>query len=507
MSQGFLKFKNKTKAIRTLTSLMLALSVGLLVGGVLILLGNFSLLPFGLPIAIAIAAAVGGVTFCAVFILTEKTDRALAHELDGTFSLKEKVQTMLAYRGKNGEMIELQRMDAEQRLSEIPTKAYKFSRLPVYIIALVIALAAFITAFFIKPAPKADTMEPETPFEFTEIQRIAMNELIDRVSESEMEEQFRAEIVAELRALYSVLETVTTENAMKREVGDSVLKIHAVTCASSSTKELAEAMWSEELDPMRSFAMMLDSSKWVGDGWDSFCSASDVFRDEFIHPDASLEVNDEGKMAAEISGALLAAAFGIETALDKSGISDGDALYRAIYDFAFKSETDSNVALGLERHGLNITTDGYYVTDTAINNTFLILGGAIFDALDQAKINSDTGEYAMERLSSLFGVALPAFERPQFSTAGSGGTGDSVDDDKNTGADGGLGDGAVFGSEDIVLDSSTDTYVEYGTLLDKYNAIMMEKMESGEYTEEQLDAVRKYFSILYNGFEEESEEK
>ena len=36
---------------------------------------------------------------------------------------------------------------------------------------------------------------------------------------------------------------------------------------------------------------------------------------------------------------------------------------------------------------------------------------------------------------------------------------------------------------------------------------MMEKMESGEYTEEQLDAVRKYFSILYNGFEEESEEK
>ena len=66
-------------------------------------------------------------------------------------------------------------------------------------------------------------------------------------------------------------------------------------------------------------------------------------------------------------------------------------------------------------------------------------------------------------------------------------------DDEDTQNSGGVGEGVKFGSDDLVLDPLTGKYVEYGTLIDKYYAIIYEKLDSGSYSEAQKDAIKKYF--------------
>ena len=52
-----------------------------------------------------------------------------------------------------------------------------------------------------------------------------------------------------------------------------------------------------------------------------------------------------------------------------------------------------------------------------------------------------------------------------------------------------------------MLDPITGKPIKYVELLDKYNAIMNERLEGDSYTEEQKEAIKKYFDLLYKGVE------
>ena len=54
-----------------------------------------------------------------------------------------------------------------------------------------------------------------------------------------------------------------------------------------------------------------------------------------------------------------------------------------------------------------------------------------------------------------------------------------------------------------MLDPLTGEYVEYGTLLDKYFSVMNSKLENGGYTEQQKEAIKKYFALLYGGMKKD----
>ena len=141
----------------------------------------------------------------------------------------------------------------------------------------------------------------------------------------------------------------------------------------------------------------------------------------------------------------------------------------------------------------------------ALTTCINLNSNALYDAISLNKVNANVGEHTMRRLAGLFVVSLPDFERPEFvkngeSVGSNQGSGD--DENNNAGSDGGIGEGATFGSNDIVIDPLTGELVEYGKLLDKYNAIMYEKLEGDSYTEEQKEAIKKYFALLYSGIEE-----
>ena len=139
-----------------------------------------------------------------------------------------------------------------------------------------------------------------------------------------------------------------------------------------------------------------------------------------------------------------------------------------------------------------------------LDATVTALTSAMFSALEQHKINTDTGEDAMKRIADILDCEHPAFKRPELIDP-------PAPDDSTPGEEGGgggaMGGGAVYGSDDLVLDPYTNTYVEYGTILEKYYALVFGRLQEGGYSDEDKAALEKYFAILYGGFGENKEEK
>ena len=154
-----------------------------------------------------------------------------------------------------------------------------------------------------------------------------------------------------------------------------------------------------------------------------------------------------------------------------------------------------------------ITTLSYEQAKAGLKKTIDVFSTEIFAALNTNKNNADVGEYAITKLSNLFLIPAPEFERPDFVKYGQ--TIDDPEDDgdqdkENEGVEGGgVGEGSIFGSNDLVLDPITGEYVEYGTLLDKYYAVVFEKLQNGSYSDEQKKMIENYFALLYGGLKKE----
>ena len=126
---SFAKFKKRLMLQRILRALMLGGAGGMALGSVSLILSKRNLLPFE-PIAsifVGIAAflLVGGITY----LLTHVSDRELAARLDSDFGLSARVQTMVEYSGEEGDMLAMQRQDADEKLAGISPKRLKFRKL------------------------------------------------------------------------------------------------------------------------------------------------------------------------------------------------------------------------------------------------------------------------------------------------------------------------------------------------------------------------------------------
>ena len=206
---------------------------------------------------------------------------------------------------------------------------------------------------------------------------------------------------------------------------------------------------------------------------------------------------------ADIIALLASDASDISIALVKSGIDSTDALYAALTDLvATDPMTDGSSYFGFLALSKLQAELGYATLEGQIDFTFAALTPVFYSAIEQSNINTATGEYAIKRICILFEYSFPTFERPILRDSSTQTGGDGGDDTVG-GAMGGIGTGTVYGSDDLVLDPFTDKYVEYGTILDKYYSLMFGKTEDGDYTDEEIAALKKYFEILYGGFEDQ----
>lgn len=498
MSGNFLKFKRRLSRIRIARAAMVGGAVGLLAAGAWLILTKLAIIEFdpisSLFIGVGLALVVGG----AMFLLGGRSDKSLAEELDREFDLKARVQTMIAYQGEEGELVALQREDAEQILAGVPTKSYKFKGLTIYIAALALAMAVLVSGLIVPDMRYYVPPEEVEVFELSDMQRAGLNELIRYVEVSKMEEEFCTPIAEELRGLLAELEEITTVPDMRAALAESMAVICDITYDSSTATEILNALWDTDDIYLRYLAMTLDTSSWSSSDWGDFAEGLAEYSAVLMGD----ENEGEGalKGVASLEWALDSMTRKLDIALDSSGLDENDEILAAI-DRLFNANPG----------GLKLILAGIdYYDDTtareALSQSLNLNSQTLYDAISLNRVNAATGEYAMTRLASLFLVPLPQFERPEFVRTGElpDGSHTSGDDKENNGgSDGGLGTGATYGSDDIVLDPITGQPIKYGELLDKYNAIMNERLEGDSYTEEQKEAIRKYFDLLYKGIEKE----
>lgn len=502
MSGNFLKFKRRLNSIRLSRAVMVGVALGLLSSGVWLILYKLAVINYE-PIT-SLFVGLGAALLCGglVFAFTGKSDKAFAEELDRMFSLKARVQTMVAYSKEEGDMISIQRQDADNALSKIPVKSYKFKRAWIYITAMVLAVIPLVVGIVLSDVREYTPPEQIIPFELSTLQEIGINEMIKYVESSEMEEEYKTPIADELRSLLAKLRVIKTQPEMIAAVNSSMALICNITYESSTATEILNALWDTDDVYFRYLAKALDTSEWSAPEWGDFAEKITDYAGVLMGDNKANEESDDVVDSKEnLKFALDTMSRKLDGALDASGVGEDDEIRLAINRLFYNNPGGFAPLLA---------SIDYIDADTArknLNLCFEFNSENLYDAISLNKVNANVGEYVMIRLGSLFGVTSPEFERPEFYKTGEpigdkDPDGDNNDKD-NSNSSGGVGTGATFGSNDIVIDPFTGEPTEYGKLFSKYYGIMFEKLEGDTYTEEQKEAIRKYFDLLYGSTQRE----
>ena len=496
MSGIFLRFKRRLNLIRLFRALMVGATVGLTFAGAWLILWKLAVIEFAPIFSLYIGLGSAMIAADLTFLFSGKRDIRFAQELDEKFGLKARVQTMIEYMGKEGELLDVQREDADRALSSVPLKKYKFKGLWIYVTALVLSVAVVSTGFILQDVRSYVPPEEIIPFELTPLQENGLNNLIKYVEGSGMEEEFRTPLVDELKSLIVKLKAIDTYNEMRATLNLTMTKIRDITYESSTATEMLNALWSSDDIYLKHLALTLDTSDWSEPDWGDFAEKLIAYEGVLMGEDKkdgeSTDSVASGK--ATLKFALESMSRKLEAALDGSGLGAEDEIYSAI-DGLFNRNPGGFAPL---------LSSIDYVDDTVakemLNACLTLNSNALYDAIVLNKVNANVGEYAMMRLASLFVVPMPELERPELDGLNS--SNQRPGSDNSGGGDGGVGGGETYGSNDLVLDPLTGKLVEYGKLFGEYNARMEEKLANGSYTEEQKAAIREYFKLLFSGIEE-----
>ena len=505
MNDNFKKIKRRALIVRLLKSLLAGVAVALPIVGVLLLLERFEQLALGTSKAIVIGGLAGLLVAAVVFLLLHLGDKRIAIALDRKYGLKEKVQTMLAFKEvQDDPMIDLQRRDANQALESAARSVPGIGKLWIYVLCLLVGAAVFVLSLFFNPVPPPEPEpEPEVPYAVEEIDLAALQQLIDSVAASEMESPYRENVVEALETLYEEIQTVTTVKAKDELVAEVMDEILQHTDDSSVGVEIITSLGQTGGKTLSLLAKALNYYEWPSDDpWSTFVEKIADFREGLNHADARDEHPDYDLMAEETKTLYLALKQNIALALQISEAPEDDELAVALDRLAnLKLENEDGTRIyGFAVLAEYIQENGYTAAQRELDSTMTALNGEVFRALSQSNVNTDTGENAVTVLSNLFDVKAPSFERPVISEYSSGNSGGESGEG---GVSGGISGGPTYGSDDKVYDPFTNRYVEYGTILDKYYAIMFGNITDGNYTEQEKKALEEYFKILYGGFEDE----
>lgn len=505
MTEQFKKFKRWSLLIRLLKSLLAALASGSLIGGTLHFLFKFEILPmpiYSAWIFAAVAAVLAGA--CTYWIL-HINDRRLARQIDRDLGLQERVQTSLAFKDEESAIYELQRMDTEAALNSLPKKRLKVGRLWIYLVALLLGIAVLIPSFLFaplvippEPEPEPEPV-PEIPFALTEIQESALLALIETAQSSEMDSPYKDNIAASLTTLLDELRAATLMRERDASLSKAFTAINAETAASSDAIKIIEALWHSTDERVKLLAKAINFYDWTEE--DGLDERMVEFRAQLKLLSATEEGYDEMQLLAEGAALLREVADNITLALVASGVAEDLDLVAALYNMANEETTVERFGLkGCAKVGESV---GYHrMQDEWVEPKLNMHKVSIATALEHHATNVYTGEDIMRQLSELFNYPLPRFARPALIQSDTG-VEDTPGGDDEGGGGGAIGGGTVYGSDDMVLDPVTNTFVEYGTLLNRYYAYMTEKLNNGNYSDAEREVLEKYFRILYGTSYEE----
>ncbi len=469
MLNNFTRLRLRARVAAAIFAVLTGLGIGVIVLAGMILASKISAeamqgWQYSIPAAVVV------VSIAALLGLFLPTDKRLARQLDEEHHLDERVRTMIALRDEDDVFAQVQREDAEEKLSEIKFNPRRPKQLIAMILALVLAVTCLTTALVI-PA-QAPYEEPEEPLSAFDKQWILteLGNVIDTVEASLIADTLKASLLSELRSLYSFVEAHEYASEMKIEAIKTVIRTDAALDDENTALPLGSAFaacTNAKLKELGAELIKLNGTgvqKKLGELKDSLESAGD----------------DEISFAAdELSAAI-------------------DA-----------SDANATSPLVMLLSNLSSAIRGYANGNSTADDAF---GTVRADALNQVmvqSINKLVTESVISRLCSLFGITVddlvnagadedinitPPTQRPA--------EGDEEEDegDGNENEEmgsGGIGTGdRVYGSNDMIYNPYTNEYVPYGQVFDEYNNKVLQMVEDGRIPPDFEEFIKEYFRSL-----------
>ena len=448
--------------------------------GCLFILTKTEVYPFS-PLAAILVGVIGGILLGALtFLVIHPTDKRVARRLDNEFKLGERAQTMIEFLREDGDMIRVQREDAEQRLLGIEERSLKLRHIGKTVACLVLCLGIMVTSFIIPAAEEPPAVTPpEESFELSDWQLTALTELIETVKASNMENVPKASVVSQLTGLLSSLKSTTTVNAMKSAVIKVITEINAIVRNANSCDELSAAFGDAAHSAVKSYEKPLSELNGV------------MLRD-------AMEAARQTMLDDGFKQLLEEFALALSEAVEDSAIPDSDPLAAAFIGFGASLD---DILSRMDSYTVNWAQEKCDVAFTGATET-------VNSALLRQKNNKTVGSSTVHRLMDIFGIAeseLPKEALPDNKNQGEDGEYDDKEDDDKPLEDGGYGSGeVVFGSDDMIYYPEEERYVSYGEVINLYYAMVSEKLMDGRVPESLQQFITDYFDILYDGSKKEN---
>ena len=496
MGEGFVKYKRKFRQRAFICSIVCGFSFGLFAFGTV----YSGLKLAGIPLQTVYYAliAIVGALLCGgiVFLLLNPNDKKIAAELDNKYSLNEKVQTALAYKDANGEVIEILQSDTNERLLNLPKEKFNFKKAWKYLLIAIIAIAIFVTSLFVPTKVGADdsggTLTPGGQFSFTESQMDDLQEIIDNVNKSPLSDDLKEATVTSLNKLMNNLMFAELNSEMIDYVNATVKSIDNIIKQPLSYKSVANALGKvgqNDLAKMIADGVQIYKEHVIVDynNVEAFyevrlLAVTEKIKDdltEFFDSLVENEASDDVKAENDTIGIIEKTISDIYLALNLSTVEDEDALRVVLFGFAKKMAQDDNK-----------------LTNAAALDFDIKFNAELAEQTYRLAIN----KYIINNVCKIFGLDIPADENftPTYSQNSNGGD----KDDKEPQGGYGKGD-LLYGSDDAVYDPITGEYVQYGEIYIYYYAIVEALLREGTLTEDQQAVIRAYFDILFNGIKAE----
>lgn len=497
-------FKNlKTKYLRKsiIVSCIGGLCAALFFTGAIWLIFKLCGVKIHWAIYIAIALVIGAACGALLFFLTRPRDIKLSKTLDDEYGLKQKVQTLLEFDGVEGDMYELQRQDARKALAALKPKKPTLKEILIYVLVPFVALAMFVSAIVVPSRYKDDV-----PFVPTNWQLTALNQLIEEVGSSELEQNKKDEILIYVSSLLELVDleegepkpTTGQVNSLSKNAMNAVMN---VANSANSYNDLADALAGDE--PVNSISKafkLCKKSYGLPSGLKNY--ETDIRQKRASISGEIVRISDESITAykdkieecatlAAYRNVTSSVAESIDNALAKLVNADGtekwegDALKSAV---AKISESIKELLADTEGYSLpslknraNDFGDAFVATATGL--------------LDEQVYTEMMCEYTRRKVASIFGITV--IDRDDGDSSGG-------DDDSGTHG-GGAGDEVVNrGGNDVIYYPDENKYVVYGDKLDQYWQKAEELMERNNLPEELRKKVNDYFEILARGLQSSS---
>ena len=500
---GFVKIKKLVKINNVIKSILNATAVALVCAAVFMLLDRRDIFEFDLPI---FAGVVGGgalLVFVASMLLYRKSEKKIALLVDNELNFNERLQTMVEFKDCSGEIADIQREDTENRLKKVKKVKVTSKGRWASIAAFVLAVGIFASSIVLVPQ-KIIAAEPEPDYEMTDYEKQLLQNLIEYVERSAAVEKEKKNIIESLKYLQSYLDGVVKESDKKNKVVSIILDVDDAVADVNYLDDLKEVATDRGFTTVGRFsealALLSSNTKPKANMAETFAAINLCLlptRNEFT------DINSFGKMGDfmnEVKAAMATIKNEDMLAAENPFILALSAFAEEIIEYC---ETSPEPVPASVQEQFDLFFFGAPPYEEAFAATLELLSvKQVYNALCQENINLSVGQYVVGELMKIFNISeemLPSDAQDMINKKDDEEYLPPEEEEEQVITNGGLGDGnLLFGGNDTIYYPEIENYAHYGEAIALYQNKIIDMIENGLLTDEQLITYyENYFKALF----------